>query len=106
LPSVLYFRKLNAMNCPNCGKEMEPGALQVALDPKIGGGARWFREGERRNRLGTGGEQLPLLPFMWDEMSGYMCRDCRLLVLSWPGSEEREEDNVPSSRLSPFSIPE
>ncbi len=92
------------MNCPKCGMTMEPGALQVALDPKIGGGARWFREGEKRNRLGTGGEVLPLAPFMWDEMSGYLCRGCELLVLNWPSSEKGETNTSSSSSLSPFSI--
>ena len=83
---------------------MEDGALQVALDAKIGGGVRWFREGSKRNRLGTGGEVLPLMPFGLDELDGHFCRECKLLVLQWPNSSENAEKDGEPSPLGPFSI--
>ncbi len=81
------------MRCPECGKEMEHGILQI--DSRnwlaIGHGIRWFKPNEEiHDLLGTGGEGLPWDP-PWTRRHAMMCRDCELILLRWTGLAESKK---------------
>ncbi len=85
------------MNCSKCGKEMENGTMQMALAYGVGGGVRWFKTGDKRHLLGTGGEILPFVPYGLDQANGFLCRDCRLVTLELPEDYARASYKVLTS---------
>jgi len=67
------------MDCPECGREMEHGILQIESSGRLGYGTKWFPQGAKVD-LGPGGELFH--PFH-SRISGAICRDCGLVLLRW-----------------------
>jgi hypothetical protein len=66
------------MNCPVCGKQMEPGFLGTE---RVFSDVSWFRE---KSIFGTGGESLSLkdkLSMIYIE--GFRCQDCGVMILKY-----------------------
>jgi hypothetical protein len=56
MPDPNAIRELDKLNCPECGKEMEPGTLRFIVSPKIGAGVNWTKEGITPGIFGKGRE--------------------------------------------------
>jgi|GEM_PF-2828005 len=69
------------MKCPQCGREMEHGTLQIENEYFAGYGVRWFPKGEKVVH-GIGGE---IFHPWWLRKPGVMCRECGLILLRWKG---------------------
>ena len=76
-------RDVPKMNCPECGKEMERGIVQIEYERIRGYGTKWFPQNEEVT-LGLGGEFLH--PY-YDRKPGVRCRTCGLILLRWVGIE-------------------
>jgi rRNA maturation protein Nop10 len=85
-PDEPIQRSVPKMNCPECGKEMEHGVLQIQNEPfSFGGyGIRWFSHDEKVVH-GLGGEFFHLY---WIRKPGAICRECDLIILRWEGLEK------------------
>jgi predicted RNA-binding Zn-ribbon protein involved in translation (DUF1610 family) len=64
-----------SMNCPNCGKELETGKVEIWK-----GRLMWFEAGKEPNLLLRGGEFMALNPN--DITKAYRCRECQMVTLS------------------------
>jgi uncharacterized Zn finger protein len=88
-PEKHIQRKVPRLNCPECGKEMEHGVLQIQNESLSlsGYGMRWFPEDEKVVH-GLGGEFFHLY---WIRKPGAICRGCGLVILRWEDLARPEE---------------
>ena len=67
------------MNCPKCGKEMEPGFLYCGRAPLI-----WTKNGKKKTLLTTAQDVLVYEGGLGEPWPGArICRDCRTVVLEY-----------------------
>jgi hypothetical protein len=76
------------MKCPECGKEMEHGTLQIENEMVGAYGVRWFQQDEKIVS-GFGGDLFHLYRI---RKPGVMCRDCKLITLRWSELARHNED--------------
>jgi hypothetical protein len=68
------------MKCPQCGKEMEHGTLQITNDYLIPGyDVRWFQKDEK---IGQGLGDM-FFHMYSTRKPGAICRECSLVILHW-----------------------
>lgn len=80
-PDEPIHRGVPKINCPECGKEMERGTLQIQGEPYsfIEYGIRWFSMDEKLPQ----GLVSELIHFFRIRKPGAYCRDCGLIILRW-----------------------
>ena len=79
------YRRLSPMNCPVCGKEMEPGFVQTNQR------AAWVKKPHPLTLMPKEGEVLlDNKLFSSCSFPGWICRDCRKIVLDYEGKPSQE----------------
>jgi hypothetical protein len=87
-PDKPALRGVPLINCPECGKEMELGTLEITNDYLVGQyGFEWFQKDEK---IDQGISEMIFSPYL-ARKPGAMCQECGLVLLRWEDLARRKE---------------